>query len=1253
MKTSKRILTLFFALCMLLAEGILSASADNVLQLPKNIEIIQEEAFYCDTSLDEIVLPDGITTIGNKAFGYSSLKKIRLPSSLTSIADDAFIGCSLETIECDQGTSVWDWCVNHGYQDILTTWSVHVTSEDTGEGSLRVWWSEVKNANRYELYYDTVDKDWFWSPVIVPVGNVTEYTLTGLQNDTTYYVWIKAYRDSTELRESDDVSAKTTGENPNPQYDPIPLWAGPDIRDVYSTFVGIITIEYDEFAGATGYHVHFKDPDTNEVMVTVYTNAEEKTQNGLVTTDAWVNDVLSDNTTYAITVQAIGSSGTYISEESTAVYYTTDFSEETGDIEEDIIYPSAISLNIDKKEMRVGDSFDLTATILPADVSQSANEITWGSYDESVAIVEDGEVYANGIGATAVYAYTLNGLYAYCQITVLPDPDVAGYFEDGNTRMIVKFGYEDQLSYHVETQYTKLINVQLVQVNGNSKTPVFTNNHTGQTTADGHFTISAAPGGRFRSLGSVYTFNLVATLSDGTEVTLDTATVEIGFWIPKTVENVEARYSSGKIYVSWDNQGDAKRFKVIYIQADDAWATPGYVDVDDEDAEDAVIPASAIEMYKTYLIYVVAYPTDSAGYASRSDPVRVTTASSSTPAVTARFVGNRKVYAPGETIQIEITYNNVVKVHYHNGDISYNANSLQTGNNTGDIGVFSSNRSGTQIVELEAQSVSGYYMVEINAKNKNDVQASDFYNYTTIGGIDCLGLSYYVDADGLEAPSWRTSRSMTAIEDLYWSAVQGATGYRLWISTTDNISDAEAINLGNTQYYSLNDLNTGRIYYVWVQAVNSNGGGGISPAKVLSLVTDTPSVSAKITSNNITVGGTVPISITYTNVIKVHYQNGTPVSDEDDNNIWADSQLKEMATETISGTQTVVLPAQNVPGEYEVVIWAKDAKGNQATSAEGYKLKYTVTGAPKPTVSLSLCPESSATVSQGAYLSNTVWLTHTYTNTTKLTYELYQGVYSEDNLRSFTNYYHLKELKETSKSSIIFDGEPDDIKYSSDPVTKSMTFIPSDELQPGVYTLRVTASNNYGNETATAEVEITILEFDPIWPASRSYEISCLYYYASGEPHKTRYDRVTALTAIDIAGNGNALATESGVVYRTGYQANGFGNWIEIKHSNGLISLYAHLASINPNMKIGQSISKGDIIGVIGNTGGLSKGTHLHFEISGCNPMRDYFYSKYKTSFVFQKPVYNNNNSYNSDKWITSIISNEYILSNGKYIYRN
>src|SRR5680860_402354 len=71
-------------------------------------------------------------------------------------------------------------------------------------------------------------------------------------------------------------------------------------------------------------------------------------------------------------------------------------------------------------------------------------------------------------------------------------------------------------------------------------------------------------------------------------------------------------------------------------------------------------------------------------------------------------------------------------------------------------------------------------------------------------------------------------------------------------------------------------------------------------------------------------------------------------------------------------------------------------------------------------------------------------------------------------------------------------------------------------------------------------------------------------------------------------------ATGDGVIDRADNRSTGYGNHIRIDHGFGYTSLYGHLYKYN--VRRGQKVKRGDVIGFVGSTG-RSEGPHLHYEI--------------------------------------------------------
>lgn len=81
------------------------------------------------------------------------------------------------------------------------------------------------------------------------------------------------------------------------------------------------------------------------------------------------------------------------------------------------------------------------------------------------------------------------------------------------------------------------------------------------------------------------------------------------------------------------------------------------------------------------------------------------------------------------------------------------------------------------------------------------------------------------------------------------------------------------------------------------------------------------------------------------------------------------------------------------------------------------------------------------------------------------------------------------------------------------------------------------------------------------------------------------------------AGRGTPVnAIGDGTVTRAGNDPTGFGNVVEVRHANGMVSRYAHLSRFGAKARRGTRVMQGDVIGYVGMTG-LATAPHLHFEL--------------------------------------------------------
>ena len=161
-----------------------------------------------------------------------------------------------------------------------------------------------------------------------------------------------------------------------------------------------------------------------------------------------------------------------------------------------------------------------------------------------------------------------------------------------------------------------------------------------------------------------------------------------------------------------------------------------------------------------------------------------------------------------------------------------------------------------------------------------------------------------------------------------------------------------------------------------------------------------------------------------------------------------------------------------------------------------------------------------------------------------------------------------------------------------------------DELAKAIYI----QSKSYDEIETLAKNKIEMLASIPtILPVSlknKKTRFSSSFGYRIHPIYKT----VKLHAGMDFSAVGTPIyATGNGkIVYAEIHQ--GYGKCVLIDHGFNYQTLYAHMSAYN--VKAGQKVKRGDIIGYMGNTG-MSTGPHLHYEVKKnglpVNPINYYF----------------------------------------------
>ncbi len=377
------------------------------LVIPDGISIIKDGTFQ-STSLTSVVIPNSVTTIGESAFEHcDSLTSVVVGNNVTTIGESAFNDCDkLYTVSIGNGiTTIKD----EAFYGCGKLFHLSITAEIPPTVGENVFTSTPSGLK-----------------VKVPCGSIQKYqTISPWSNKTVEEDFMHRLSVSSNNR---DMGSAVISIEPSCSNDGVAMITAVPIEGNYfvswndGSTTNPRTIEVTEnlaFVATFAQDVKVTGLSLNKSTLTIQAGDSYTFVPTISPADAtnqnikWTSSNSDIAYVYNGMVTGLSNGRAVITAETEDGHFTATCIVTVADP----VSVSGITLSETSVNMQIGDTHQLTATVLPADASNK--NYTWKTDDATIATVENGLITAVNYGTTTITVTTEDGgKIATCEVTV-------------------------------------------------------------------------------------------------------------------------------------------------------------------------------------------------------------------------------------------------------------------------------------------------------------------------------------------------------------------------------------------------------------------------------------------------------------------------------------------------------------------------------------------------------------------------------------------------------------------------------------------------------------------------------------------------------------------------------------------------------------------------------------------------------------------------------------------------------------------